>query len=101
MRILNWFRALHIRERYLAKTAEVLNDHEERVHRLEIALRRAHEKIDDLASSVESTRQRQNAVKAGRPRKDVNQVSLLEEIPHGDKAALRAFFRMNPPRADN
>jgi len=97
----HWFRALHIRERYLAKFAEIEREQDERLHRLEIALRRAMEKIGDLEASVESTRQRQNAIRAGRPPKVQRGEQLaLDDIQRGDKAGLRAYFAANPPPRD-
>jgi len=101
MSIKHWYRALHIRERYLAKFAEIEREQDERLHRLEIAMRRAMEKIGDLEASVESTRQRQNAIRAGRPPKvRPGEQLALDAIPKGDKAALRAYFAQNPPPRD-
>jgi hypothetical protein len=101
MRIVHWFRALHIRSRYVEQLAAWAQECEERVHRLEIAARQLREKLDDVETSTFATRQKLNAARAGRPRKDENGVTQLHSIPTGDKAALRAYFKANPPRADN
>lgn len=86
----HWFTALHIRERYIARQAEVQRDLHERVHRLEIRDRENREKIEALEERLERLRLRADGLRGGRPRRADDQQPLpLDQIPHGDKAALR------------
>lgn len=85
-----WFRALHIRERYIRAQQRHLQDLEERAHRLEIANRQLHERLELLESSQDRLLARFKGDRGGRPRKDQEQTPLpLSEVPFGDKQALR------------
>lgn len=88
-----WFRALHIRERHIARQHQVQADLHDRVHRLEMALREAKDRLDQQDELLERLRSRQNGARGGRPPKGASQEALpLDAIPAGDKAALRKHF---------
>lgn len=88
--MMSWFRALHIRERYIRAQHAHLADLEERAHRLEIANRKLHERMELLESSQDRLLARFKGDRGGRPRKTEEQAPLpLEQVPFGDKAALR------------
>lgn len=82
---------------------------QERVERLEIALRSLKLNQDALASGLEDLSERLHARVnslggrlGGRPRKERPGAPEggLEAIPHGDKAALRRHFQTNPPKRE-
>lgn len=85
-----WFRALHMRQRYLAQQRELVTEMAERLHRLEIARRELHERMELLESSQDKLMARFKGDRGGRPRKD--EPSQLDMIPAGDKAGLRKYF---------
>lgn len=87
--MLTWFRALHIRQRYLAAQRELLVEMEARLHRLEIQKRELHERLELLEGGHERMLARWKGDRGGRPRKEENQ---LDMIPPGDKNALRKHF---------
>jgi len=79
----------------------------ESIQRLEIAGRRQQLAIDALGEDVQRLSDRLCAAQGrvggklgGRPRKGTlsNGALPIESIPHGDKAALRAHFRLHPPK---
>lgn len=84
--------------------------HEEIIARLEIQVRRQQLTIDELAADLERVSGRMCQVEGrvlggskGRARKAANGAGTqmdLDEIPHGDKAALREYFLRNPPKKD-
>jgi hypothetical protein len=78
----------------------------ETTDRLEIESRRQALKLNELATDLERMSDRLCAAEGralgggrGRPRKPREPVSI-DEIPHGDKAALRAYFLKHPPKDD-
>lgn len=79
--------ALHIRERYIARIVSQLKEHDQRIHRLEIANSQLKERCDLLEGQLETLRARWKGDRGGRPRKDGP--PDLESIPQGDKASLR------------
>lgn len=91
--------------RALTRTVKELSDG---LDRLEIAQRRQALKLNELTTDLErlsdrlvQTQGRLLGGGKGRPRKANGQTELaLEEIPHGDKAALRAYFLKHPPKDD-
>jgi len=98
--MVHWFRALHMRASYLKAHREQLVELLERLHRLEIANRHLVERQDLLEGSHERLMARWKGDRGGRPAKAVTPVTQLDMIPRGDKAALRAHFRLYPPTAD-
>lgn len=73
----------------------------ERGERLEIAVRRLALRTNELATDIERLSDRLCATQGrllGGKRKPSAQAELdLETIPHGDKRALRAYFKTHPP----
>jgi hypothetical protein len=92
----------------LRALTRTLKEQAETIDRLEIAQRRDRLKHNELATDLERLSDRLCAMQGralgggrGRPRKPNGQTELnLEEIPHGDKAALRAYFLKHPPKDD-
>ena len=90
-----------------ALRAQVL-EQQKTIDRLEIVLRRQTIRIDELGQDLLHLSERVSGLQgrlsgggAGRPRKANGQTQLsLESIPHGDKAALRAYFLKHPPKDD-
>ncbi len=86
-----WFRALHIRKRYLSHLLERAGLAEERVHRLEIAVRQFTERLESLEGSQDRLWAKWKGGLGGRPPKAVPAPeNPLDAIPRGDKDALRA-----------
>lgn len=86
-----WFTALHIRKRYVEHLLERAAAAEERVHRLEIAVRQFTERLETLEGSQDRLWARFKGGMGGRPRKDLQpSENPLDAIPRGDKDALRA-----------
>jgi len=63
-----------------------------RVNRLEIQLGRLVDKVEALEGRLNG----RGGIKGGRPRSLDPKQMRLEDIPPGDKAALREYFRLNP-----
>jgi len=82
-----WIRALHIRERYLRQYAQEREELHERQHRLEMRHRELTDRLDHLEELLERERNRRTGARGGRPAK--SEQPSLEQIPHGDKVALR------------
>jgi len=84
----------------------VLEKHEETIERLVIAQRRQQLAIDALAEDLLRVSERLSKAEGraggrlgGRPRKGPSNGLLpLDDIPRGDKDALRAHFRVHPPK---
>jgi hypothetical protein len=87
--MLAWIRALHIRSRHIARINFLLSEHEERLHRLEIAHRQLRDQFDLIDLQQEKLTARIKGDRGGRPPKDGDP---LAKIPHGDKRALRAVL---------
>ena len=100
---MHWFPRLRMRVRYQRDVELRLTDALERVQRLEIAARRLQTAQDELGSDYQHLEKRVNAIGGrlgGRPRgrsAGVQGDLDLRDIPHGDKAKLREYFRRNPP----
>jgi len=93
----------------IARAARLqLQEQAKLIDRLEIALRRQTIRIDELGHDLVHLSERITQLQgrltgggAGRPRKSNGQTELsLDTIPHGDKAALRAYFLKHPPKDD-
>jgi len=80
---------LHIRERYIRAWLLEREELNERVHRLEIAMRDARELINALEDRLERATNRRNGLQGGRPVK----VPPTDEPAPGDKVALRNHAR--------
>lgn len=79
-----------------------LRQAQQTIDRLEIAVRRLTLKHNELATDLERLSDRlcatQGRLLGGKTRKPSPQAELdLDAIPHGDKRALRAYFKTNPP----
>lgn len=84
-----------------------LDELQEKIERLEIVTRRTRIALDELAGDVQGLSERLNGqlgrILGGgpgrRPRAQQGAPGqlALEDIPQGDKAALRRYFRENPP----
>lgn len=69
----------------------------QRVHRLEIALAELVDQVSTLQGQHLKLRKQFDGSKGGRPRSgSQNEVLSLDEIPHGDKAALRRALGVVP-----
>lgn len=79
------------------------------IERLEIRLGELAHKIDACREADTALSERLCALAGralgggkGRPRHSTGNGQLdLESIPKGDKAGLRAYFKINPPKEDN
>jgi len=70
----------------------------ERVKRLEISSIDAIDILERVDSRLERAANRRGGALGGRPPKAAKGRTLrLEDIPFGDKAALREYYRLNPP----
>lgn len=91
---------LLMHNRHVRIAREISEEALGRVHRLEIQLGRALDKIEALEGRLNA----RGGVLGGRPRKGLGTGTTLplrlEDIPKGDKAALREYFRLNPPKPD-
>lgn len=96
MALAAWFRALHIRERYIRAQLLWQSDAQERLHRLEIRVRDLADLVDHLEQRLDRQRSRANGAKGGRPSGDPPKD--LADIPLGDKAALRRRLGVVPGR---
>jgi RNase adaptor protein for sRNA GlmZ degradation len=96
MSIRTWMTGLHIRERYVRGLLESVQELQERLHRLEIAHRELRDHFVLLDAQNEKLAGRLDGRRGGRPKSD--QASSLDEIPHGDKAALRRSLGVVPGR---
>lgn len=98
---MRWFRALHIRERYIRAMMERQSDLEERLHRLETVAREMRERMEYLEASQERLLARFKGARGGRPANPPS--NPLANIPHGDKTALRAALLngKTPHRGDD
>lgn len=94
MRMAAWFRGLHIRYRHNARLRREVLDAREKADRLEIAVRRQQLRLDELSGDLVRLSERLSKTEGralgGRPRRPAVQDELpLDEIPRGDKKALR------------
>lgn len=92
MPFLAYFRALHIRARYIAGQAQWQNEAHERVKRLETQIRDLADQVEHLETRLDRRQAREKGALGGRPPKNV------AEVPYGDKAALRKALGVVPGR---
>lgn len=103
---MHWWPRLRMHLRYQRSVELRLVDALERVQRLEIAVRRLVTAQDELGSDYQHLEKRINAIGGrlggrGRVRSPGVQHELtLDSIPRGDKAGLRAYFKLHPPAKD-
>lgn len=105
---MHWWARLRMQVRYLRSVEHRLDDHAERVQRLEIAARRLSTAQDELGSDYQHLEKRINAIGGrlgGRQRAGVRSPGVqgeltLDAIPRGDKEGLRAYFKLHPPKRD-
>lgn len=100
--------------RQLKNVLRTVQEHNETVDRLETQVRRLKLQCDGLKEDIQAVSGRVCKVEGraggpsgGRPPRDARappggpQRDLeLNQIPHGDKAALREYFRLNPPKGN-
>lgn len=90
------FTALLIRNRHMRALFEQHQELQERLHRLEIAHRELRDHFVLLDAQQVKLAGRLDGRRGGRPKTD--QASPLDEIPPGDKAALRRALNVVPGR---
>lgn len=105
---MHWWTRLRMQVRYQRSVELRLEDALERVQRLEIAVRRLETAQSELGSDYLHLEKRINAIGGrlgGRQRAGVRSPGVqgeltLDAIPRGDKAGLRAYFKLHPPKGD-
>jgi len=97
MRFGRLFTLLHIRSRHERLMKRDLKDALERIHRLEIAKEQSDDDMEHLKARLAKLGTRLGGALGGRPRAGSQGALALEEIPLGDKAALRKYYQSNPP----
>lgn len=98
MRFGDLLRGLTMRGRHMRRLELQLASALERVKRLEIGQIDAMDILERVDSRLERAANRRGGALGGRPPKVGKGRPLrLEDIPYGDKAALREYYRLNPP----
>lgn len=102
--MLTFLKRLTMRSRYERLLSKDLKHALARVDRLEIHLGSLTDQVEHLKARQEKLGTRLGGALGGRPRKGIAppgpQQLPLDDIPRGDKAGLRAYFRINPPKSD-
>jgi len=96
MSVFTLFRTVVMRSRYMERLRKHVENLDERLHRLEIQHRQLSDHFVLLEAQNEKLAGRLDGRRGGRPPKQ--ETLALDQIPRGDKAALRAAMGLVPGR---
>jgi len=98
MSLRRFLRGLTMRRRHERQLSRDVAALLERVHRLEMRNETIADDLEHQKARLAKLGTRLGGATGGRPRASLGGAAALDDIPRGDKRALRDFFAINPPK---